>query len=102
MIDRSPFWKRPGWIVLLVILAIGSGAWLALERPLPAAWTGADGRPEIRLPEALRSSDADRIFCAHSPDTGVCRCIRVDGQRPDISDEECRRRARESETRLNP
>jgi hypothetical protein len=101
MIDRSPFWKRPGWMILLIGLAVAGGAWLAMDRPLPGAWSENNGRPQIHLPEALRRSEPDRLFCAESPETGVCRCITADGRRPDISDEECRRRARASETRAD-
>ena len=99
MINQSPFWRRSGWFLVLVLLAAGGGAWLALDRPLPFGWDNEDDRPEIRLPEVLRRSEPDRLFCAESPDTGVCRCITADGRRPEISDEECRRRARRSETR---
>jgi len=88
-------------MLLLIVLAVGAGAWLAMDRPLPAEWGEADGRPEIRLPEALRRGERERLFCAESPETGVCRCITSDGQRPEISDEECRRRARASETRAD-
>lgn len=100
MIDHSPFWKRPGWILILLALAIAGGVWLAMDRPLPAGWSNEEGRAEIRLPEALRRSEPERLFCAESPETGVCRCISADGQRPEIDDEECRRRARASETRV--
>lgn len=101
MIDNSPFWKRPGWVIILLVLAISVGIWLAKDQPLPAGWGDEGARPEIRLPEALRRPVPERLFCAESPDTGICRCITADGERPDISDEECRRRARVSETRVD-
>lgn len=88
-------------MLLLIGLAVAGGTWLAMDRPLPAGWSDAEGRPEIRLPEALRRSEPERLFCAESPDTGICRCITADGRRPDISDEECRRRARASETQAD-
>lgn len=89
-------------MLLLVLLAVGAGIWLAMDRPLPAGWQGDDGRPDMRLPAFLQREDPDRLFCAESPDTGICRCITADGQRPEVSDEECRRRARASETRVDP
>jgi hypothetical protein len=95
---NQPWWKRPVVMALLVILAVAVGAWLALDRPLPEGWMGEDGAPEVRLPEFLRKSEPDRLFCAESPDTGVCRCITTSGERPEISEEECRRRARASAT----
>ncbi len=88
-------------MLLLIVVALGTGAWLAMDRPLPAQWSEGEGRPQIRLPEALRRSEPDRLFCAESPETGVCRCITADGARPEISEEECRRRARASETRAD-
>ncbi|MGY6555652.1 MAG: hypothetical protein ACXIUM_14135 [Wenzhouxiangella sp.] len=100
MIDNSPFWKRPGWIIILLAVAIGVGVWLAKDRPLPAGW-GDGGRPTLQVPEALRRSEPDRLFCAESPETGVCRCITAAGERPEISEAECRRRARGSETQAN-
>ena len=102
MINSSPFWRRPGWVFLLVMLAIAGGAWLALDRPLPSGWGGGNDWQRIPLPEMLRRSEPARLFCAESADTGVCRCISSDGERPEISDEECRRRARASETRVDP
>ena len=101
MINRSPFWRRPGWIFLLVMLAIAGGAWLALDRPMPGGWGEGDAWRNIPLPEMFRGSEPARLFCAESADTGVCRCITADGERPEISDEECRRRARSSETRVD-
>lgn len=86
-------------MLILVLAALAAGAWLALDRPLPPGWGEAEDRPEIRLPEFLQRSQSERLFCAESPDTGACRCISSDGQRPEISEEECRRRARASETR---
>lgn len=97
MIDNSPFWKRPAWILVLIAMAVAGGLWLAQGRPLPSGW-GNEGLPEIRLPEALRFNEAERLFCAESAETGVCRCITEDGQRPPISEEECRRRARSGQT----
>ncbi len=106
MVVLNAFWKRPIVMLLIVALAIGGGVWLALDRPMPEDWGWGEGeaRPEIRLPEFLRQEGrepADRIFCAESPETGVCRCIRPDGSRPDISEAECRRRARESITEVD-
>ncbi|QOC23084.1 hypothetical protein IC757_02680 [Wenzhouxiangella sp. AB-CW3] len=101
MIIATAFWKRPIVMLLLIALAIGGGIWLALDRPLPAGWGEEETRPEIRLPEFLRQDNgrrSDQIYCAESVETGVCRCIRGDGSRPDISEEECRRRARGSIT----
>ncbi|TVS14130.1 MAG: hypothetical protein EA419_00230 [Wenzhouxiangella sp.] len=101
MINRAPFWRRPGWVLVLVLLAVAAGSWLALDRPLPESWQSPNARPEIRLPESLRRSDPDRLFCAESPETGICRCITSAGERPEISDAECRRRARGAETRAH-
>ena len=105
MITLTAFWKRPIVMLLLIALAVGGGVWLALDRPMPDnwqwPWSETESGPEIRFPEFLRQNgrpSPDRIFCAESPETGVCRCIRPDGSRPDISEEECRRRARESVT----
>ncbi len=98
MIIKQPFWKRPLVLVLLVLLAAGAGAWLALDRPLPAGWVDEQGQPALRLPELGRSTPADRIFCAESPETGICRCITSSGERPEINEDECRRRARQSAT----
>ncbi len=95
------FWKRPIVMLLLIVIAVGGGVWLAMDRPLPEGWGEDETRPELRLPEFLRQEareSPDRVFCAESPETGVCRCIRPDGSRPDISEAECRRRARESVT----
>jgi hypothetical protein len=98
MIFKKPFWQRPLVMLLLIALAVGGGVWLALDRPLPEGWGDGNGTPELRLPEFMRSPEPDRLFCAESPETGVCRCITASGQRPDISEAECRRRARESAT----
>ncbi|MFU8832384.1 MAG: hypothetical protein ACNA7J_09535 [Wenzhouxiangella sp.] len=98
MITHTPFWKRPLMMLLLIGLAVSGGAWLALDRPMPEQWQGADGRPELRMPEFLRTAEPDRLYCAESSDTGICRCITTGGTRPDIPNEECRRRARESLT----
>lgn len=99
--SSSSFWKSPIVMLLLIVLAIGAGVWLAMDRPMPDQWWGqGDRRPEIRLPEFMRRDDPDRVYCAESSDTGVCRCITADGERPDVSEEECRRRARESQTRV--
>lgn len=87
---------------MLVLLAIAAGAWLALDRPTLAGWGNSDEQSTIRLPEFLQRTEPERLFCAESADTGACRCITADGQRPEISDEECRRRARASETRTGP
>ena len=98
MIDNRPFWKRPLFIALLVLLAAGAGAWLALDRPMPAGWGDENGLPELRLPEFMRTAEPVRIYCAESPETGRCSCITSAGERPDLGDEECRRRAREAAT----
>jgi hypothetical protein len=98
MITHTPFWKRPFMMFLLISLAVAGGAWLALDRPMPEQWLGQDGTPELQLPAFLRKDEPDRLFCAESPETGVCRCITAAGARPDIPQEECRRRARESQT----
>lgn len=88
-------------MLILILLALATGVWLAMDRPEPPGWGNADQRPGIRLPEFLRRTDPDRLYCAESPDTGVCRCITTDGQRPEISDQECRHRARASATRTD-
>jgi hypothetical protein len=98
MIFKKPFWQRPFVMLLLIALAVGGGVWLALDRPLPEGWFDGNGAPELRLPEFLRQTEPDRLFCAESPETGFCRCITASGQRPEISEAECRRRARESTT----
>ncbi len=99
---KDAFWKRPIVMLLLIVIAVGGGAWLAMDRPLPEGWGEEETRPALRLPEFLRQetreASPDRIYCAESPETGVCRCIRPDGSRPEISESECRRRARESAT----
>ncbi|MFW5815341.1 MAG: hypothetical protein ACOCVP_00670 [Wenzhouxiangella sp.] len=98
MINNSPWWKRPGWTLLLIALAVGGGAWLALDRPVPESWSKRAAAPTLELPAFLRREQPDRLFCAESPDTGVCRCITAAGERPNIDTEECRRRARSSAT----
>ena len=98
MIIKKPFWKRPLVMGLLILLAVGGGVWLGLDRPMPAGWGDGDVVREVRLPAFLRSDDGDRLFCAESSDTGTCRCITASGERPEVSDEECRRRARQSAT----
>ncbi len=100
MIANVPFWRRPFGAFLIIALVVALGAWLALDRPMPEGWFGDEPASEIRMPEFLRRSDPDRLFCAESPDTGICRCITASGQRPDISEEECRRRARQSATEM--
>jgi hypothetical protein len=100
--NRLPFWKRPLIMLLLVVLTIAGGAWLALDRPMPEGWSGENGKPDLRLPEFIRREPAERIFCAESTETGICRCITSSGERPDIEQDECRRRARESATELDP
>ncbi len=86
----------------LILLAVGGGVWLGMDRPMPSRWGDDDFVKEVRLPSFLRADDPDRLFCAESSDTNVCRCITASGERPDISDEECRRRARQSETSNAP
>lgn len=98
MIIKKPFWKRPLVMGLLILLTVGGGVWLGLDRPMPAQWTQDEGAWPAPLPAFLRSNDEDRLFCAESPDTGTCRCITASGERPEISDEECRQRARQSAT----
>jgi hypothetical protein len=98
MINASPWWKRPGWMLLLIALAVAAGAWLALDRPLPDSWKHRDAASSLPLPAFLQRQERNRLFCAESPDTGVCRCITAAGERPDIDIDECRRRARSSET----
>jgi hypothetical protein len=97
MLDNRPLWKRPWAISLMVLVAAGSGAWLALDRPVPDAWR-EQGRPSIELPAIFQPKADNRIFCAESVDTGRCACITSGGERPDIGQEECRRRARDSDT----
>ncbi len=99
MIDNRPLWKRPLAITLMVLVAGGLGAWLALDRPLPESWLDASGRPQVELPRVFQRDPPNRIFCAESVDTGQCSCISSSGGRPEISAQECRRRARASETR---
>lgn len=100
MIANVPFWRRPFGALLIIALVVALGAWLALDRPMPDEWFGDESAGEIRMPEFLRRSDPDRLFCAESPDTGICRCITASGQRPDIGEEECRRRVSESATEM--
>lgn len=99
MIDNRPLWKRPWVMTLMVVIAGGLGAWLALDRPIPDSWRDASGRPQFQLPEVFQSDEPDRVFCAESVDTGQCSCITSSGQRPAVSQQECRRRARASDTR---
>ncbi|MGY6587840.1 MAG: hypothetical protein ACXIUB_06060 [Wenzhouxiangella sp.] len=101
MIIKKPFWKRPLVMGFLILLAVGGGVWLGMDRPLPAGWGDGDFVRDVRLPAILRGDDADRLFCAESSDTGVCRCITASGERPEVSDEECLRRARQSATDRN-
>jgi hypothetical protein len=98
MIFKKPFWQRPLVLLLLIGLAVAGGVWLAMDRPMPEGWGEGNGAPEMRMPAFLRQEESERIYCAESPETGVCRCISSSGQRPDISEAECRRRARESAT----
>lgn len=98
MIFKRPFWQRPIVLVLMIGLAVGGGVWLAMDRPIPDGWGGGNGVPELRMPEFLRQAEPERLYCAESADTGTCRCITSSGQRPEISETECRRRARESAT----
>jgi hypothetical protein len=98
MIDNRPLWKRPWAMTLMVIIAGGIGAWLALGQPLPERWLDAYGQPELELPELFRGNEDDRLFCAESIDTGACSCITASGERPEIDEAECRRRARNSST----
>ncbi len=86
-------------MLLLILLAVAAGAWLALDRPIPESWTHTESEPVLQMPGFLRRQDPDRLFCAESADTGNCRCITADGERPEIDPAECRRRARASETR---
>lgn len=92
MIVNRPWWRRPIVILLLIALAAGAGAWLALDRPLPEALTEPERRPAWLSPPGQQD---DRLYCAESPETGVCRCITADGRRPEIDEETCRRLARE-------
>jgi len=82
----------------MVLVAGGVGAWLALDRPLPEGWLDGSGRPQIDLPEVFKPNPPGRIFCAESVDTGQCSCISSSGERPDIDEQECRRRTRVSDT----
>lgn len=93
----TPIGRRPLLMFVLLAAAIGAGVWLAMDRPLPFA-SDEGQSPTIRLPEFLRKEDPDRLYCAESPETGRCSCIAADGQRPEIGEQECRRRARESDT----
>jgi len=97
MIDNRPLWKRPWAITLMVVIAAGVGAWLALDRPLPDQWLES-GRPSLDVPALFRPESDERVFCAESVDTGQCACITSNGERPLISPEECRRRARAADT----
>lgn len=98
MIFKKPLWQRPIIMLLLILIAVGGGVWLAKDKPMPEDWFGGRGAPEVRMPAFMRSNTQDRLFCAESPETGNCRCITESGQRPEISDAECRRRARQSVT----
>lgn len=98
MIIHRPWWKHPVLITLLVLLAGGAGAWLAMGKPVPEDWIEQGKRTVERLPDMLREPEPDRLYCAESIDTDTCRCITSGGERPEISEEECRRRARASET----
>lgn len=81
-------------IVLVVCSVAAAGLWLRFGDGSSRDPSG-DSRV-MEVPGFLRGQDPDRLFCATSPDTGVCRCIAADGRRPEIPDAECRRRARES------
>jgi len=101
MIDNRPLWKKP-WVVMLMVLLAGSlGAWLALDRPLPEGWLDSSGRPQLEVPELFQPDPPRRIFCAESVDNGTCSCITSSGQRPEIDQQECQRRARASDTRTH-
>ena len=83
-------------IILIILLAsavVGGFFWYQ-SQPGPPGEAGP-GWPANIVPGFLRSEDPDRLFCAESPETGICRCITAGGHRPAIGDEECRRRARE-------
>ncbi|MEN1727904.1 MAG: hypothetical protein AAGJ52_05640 [Pseudomonadota bacterium] len=101
MPDHRPFWKRPLGMTLMISITVALGVWLAMGRPIPEGWLDESGRPQIELPEMpelFQAEEDDRIFCAESIDTGQCSCIRSNGERPQIGDEECRERARSSAT----
>ncbi|AKS40909.1 hypothetical protein [Wenzhouxiangella marina] len=102
MIRPRPRWKHPLIIVLLVALAAGLGAWLAMGRPAPEGLVERSGLSELQLPDWARDSEPDRLYCAESPDTGICACITASGERPEIGEDECRRRARASDTEPPP
>ncbi len=83
-------------LLLLLLLAAALAAFLYYQAVSRSSARPTDGRA-IPVPEFLRDEDPGRLFCAESADTGVCRCITAAGQRPEISQAECRRRARESQ-----
>jgi len=85
-------------MTLMVVVAGGIGAWLALGRPIPEGWLDASGRPQIEIPEMFQTREDDRLFCAESVDSGACSCITSSGERPQIGEAECRQRARNSQT----
>lgn len=86
---------RKAVLILLVVCAvIAAGLWLRFGDG--SGEEAVSERRALEVPEFLRGRDPDRLFCAESPQTGVCRCIAADGSRPEIPEAECRRRARES------
>lgn len=95
--DDRPYWKTALFILLVAVAAVALSAWWALQTG--PGGDPAPGAPVIVLPEQIADFDPDRIFCAESPETGVCRCITAAGERPEIPEEQCRRLARAAATR---
>ncbi len=79
--------------LLIAAIILFVAGWFAWER-----WGPVDGNGRLDFPVIPTRSEA-RVFCAISEQTGRCSCITAEGIRPEIPEDECRKRARESDTR---
>lgn len=89
-------------MLLVGIVAGGIVLGMSLYRHMPEEAVPS-GPPDTAaaVPAGAETADTgggNRLFCAESSETGRCSCITSAGQRPDIPEDECRRRARRSDT----